>query len=325
MKKNILKNSIITGALCTVLIVPTFAQSVGIMPISAKTDESVSIRHEFDHWSEKYIDELSKKYDIKSLFEDKDLNDAITIEDFKSIVELTIDKEYDNTPDSITREAGVYELTRIWAKETDKNLEKIPVIKMLIYPDTNKIDSKYNHGITVAYMHDIAKGRDTGVFNPKAEVTYGELATLIYNTAKAIETELNSDDQSIVKGKLETRGSYEITDDKVIFDFRLMSHYSQTEELKFSSGQQFEIVIIDENDEEVYRYSDGKAFTEALVFKTIKPGELLKWNDEWDMTDKKGNKLTEGKYKAEIKVLVMEENNEKIEEGELTTIIDFSL
>lgn len=325
MKKNILKNSIITGVLCAVIIVPTFAQSTDIMPVSAKSDESVSIRHEVDHWSEKYINQLSKNYNVDLLFEDKDLNDSITIEDFKNIVKLTIDKEYDNSTDSITREAIVYEITRIWAKETDKNLEKIPVIKMLIYPDTNKINSKYNHGITVAYMHDIAKGRDTGVFDPKAEVTYGELATLIYNTDKAIKTELNSDDQSIVKGKLETKGSYEITDDKVILNFELMSHYAETKELKFSSGQQFEIVIMDENDKEVYRYSDGKAFTEALVFKTIKPGELLKWNDEWDLTNKEGNKLTEGEYKAEIKILVMEEDKGAIEEEELTTIIDFSL
>ncbi len=41
----------------------------------------------------------------------------------------------------------------------------------------------------------------------------------------------------------------------------------------------------------MYRYSDVKFFTMALVYKDINPGESLKWQDEWDMTDKEGQKL----------------------------------
>lgn len=129
-----------------------------------------------------------------------------------------------------------------------------------------------------------------------------------------------------LKQKFETIGSYKIEDDTVIFDFELVSDHSEAKELKFGSGQQFEVVITNEEAEEVYRYSDDKFFTQALVFKTINPGESLKWHDEWDMTNKDGEKLTSGKYKAEIKIMaISEENDEKIDENQLVTVIDFNL
>ena len=112
-------------------------------------------------------------------------------------------------------------------------------------------------------MKGIAKGKDARVFDPKAEVTYGELAALICNTARAIESELESDRQPIIEGKFETRGSYEIKDGKVVFDFELVNHYSEPKQLQFGSGQQYEVVITNEKGEEVYRYSDDKFFTLA--------------------------------------------------------------
>lgn len=293
---------------------------------SAEDTRIIPISYKIDHWSRIYIDQLSNNHDIKSVFGYKDLNTNITVEDFQNFIKLTIDKQYSKTPDSMTRESIVYELTKIWAEKTGQDLDQIPTIKMIIYPDTDKIDAKYNHGITVAYMKDIAKGRDTGIFDAKSNVTYGEAATLVANTEKAIKNELKSDDKPIVAGKFETKGRYEIKDDKVIFDFELMNHYTEAKELQFGSGHQFDLVISNENGEEVYNYSDGKFFTLALIFKTLEPGESIKWQDQWDMTNKKGEELKSGEYKAEIRVMATEKDgDEKIEESQLTTVIDFSL
>lgn len=138
-----------------------------------------------------------------------------------------------------------------------------------------------------------------------------------YDAVKPVEN-------GIAKGNFETRASYEIKDNKVVFNFELMSHYTKAKTLTFGSGQQFEVTITDEKGEEVYRYSDGKFFTMALVYKNIGPGEAIKWQTEWDMTNKEGEKLISGKYKAKIDILANSEI-EKIQEKELTTIIDFSL
>ena len=96
--------------------------------------------------------------------------------------------------------------------------------------------------------------------------------------------------------------------------------------LNFSSGQQFEVTITDEDGNEVYRYSDGKFFTLALVTRTINPGESLKWQDEWDMTNKDGEKVGSGTYKAVITILAIPESDEdKLDESQFTTTIEFSL
>ena len=138
----------------------------------------------------------------------------------------------------------------------------------------------------------------------------------------AIECELKSSKRE----KLETIGDYKIKDNKVVFDFQLVNNFTQTRELQFSSGQQFEIIITNEKGKEVYRYSDGKAFTMALVYKSIKPGELLKWQDEWNMINKEGERLSSGEYQAKISVLATSlEKNEKRAESRLTTIVSFDL
>jgi hypothetical protein len=131
-------------------------------------------------------------------------------------------------------------------------------------------------------------------------------------------------EQSIQNEKLEISANYEIKDGKVVLDFELVNHYAQTNNFEFSSGQQFEVVITDENGEEVYRYSDGKFFTQALIYKDIKPGQSIKWQDVWDMTNKDGELLTSGKYTAEINILAGIKE-EKLDKSQLTTVIEFNL
>lgn len=326
MKKSLLKKTIITGALCTALIVPSFVQGAEVRPTSTEDEGVIPISHGFNHWAQDYIYKLSTGYDVTAIFDDKDLDDTITAEDFQKTVRLTVDQRYDSTPDAVTREAVVYELTKIWAQKTGQDLDSIPVIQMLIYSDTDKIDGKYNHGITVANAKDIAKGKGEGVFDPKAKVTYGEFAVLLNNVDRAIKNEMEQEGPSVEEGLFETKGSYEIQDNKVVFNFELANHYSNAKRLKFGSGQQFEVTITDEKGKEVYRYSDGKFFTMALVYKDIEPGEALKWQDEWDMTNKEGEKLTSGEYTARIKVMVfIEDGDEKIAADQLTTDISFSL
>ncbi len=326
MRSNLLKNTIIAGVLCTALTIPAFAHEMKGQSILLDDKEVIPISAEFQHWSETYVDQLSQRYDTEAIFKDKNPDGTITVQDFQNLVKLVIDKEYGGEPDSLAREAVVHEFARIWAEKTGKDLDNIAVIKMLIYSDTDQIDAKYNHSVTVAYMRNIARGVGGRVFNPKAEVTYGELAALAFNTNNAVENELKPEVQAIAKGRFETKGSYEIKDGEVVLNFELMSHYTEAQELMFSSGQQFEVTITDEQGEEVYRYSDNRFFTMALVHKSIHPGEALTWQDDWDMTNKEGEKLTSGKYKVEIRIMVVtEEDDEIIQESELKTVLNIDL
>jgi len=281
---------------------------------------------EVSHWAQIYVEDLSKNHGVDGIFKDKDLNGIISEEDFQNLVRRVIEEEYDSRLDKISREAVVHELTGIWADKTGQDLDKIPVIKILLYADTEEIEMKYNHGIIIAYMKDIAKGKGKGIFAPKDGVTYGELAALVYNTEIAIKKELKYNEQFRGKGSYETKVGYELQDGKVVFSFQLINCYNVGKQLQFGSGQQFELVISDDQGEEVYRYSDDKFFTMALVYKNIKPGESLSWQDEWDLTDKEGKKVSGGKYHAVINILANPvENVGNIPEEQLVTGIDFTL
>jgi len=316
VKKNIL-SLILVFIILMSLSVPALAQNGDVIPIMAVIER---------HWSQNYVDDLASDYDIDSVFMDKSLDSHITLEDFTDLVRLAIDEDYDGIPDSVAREAVIYECARIWAEQTGKSLDQLPIIKMTLYSDQDKLDSKYMQGVYVAYMREIARGRGNGIFDPKTPATYGELATLISRTIMAIEQETGSAPQPIMAGRFETRANYDINEGKVVFGFELFSHYTHPMSLNFSSGQQFEVTITDEDGNEVYRYSDGKFFTLALVTRTINPGESLKWQDEWDMTNKDGEKVGSGNYKAVITILAIPESDEdKLDESQFTTTIEFSL
>jgi hypothetical protein len=314
---------LVGGALCTALTSQVFAKDASIVPIASEaTIIPISARV---HWADEAISELAQiNGQAHMFFGGKDLNKNITIEDFQNLVKLVINPSYEGAPEALTREAVVHELTKLFANESGLALENIPVIKMIIYQDTEQIDSKYNHSATVAYMKGIAKGKGDGIFAPKANVTYGELAAMINNTKKAIKEQ--APDQSIAAGRFETRASYELQKDKIVFDFELMSHFAEPKELMFGSGQQFEVTVTNEKGEEVYRFSDGKAFTLALIFQTINPGQAFRWQDDWNLTDKEGNRVAAGNYTATIRVLtVSAEEGHEIPEKDLTVVLPFSL
>lgn len=126
---------------------------------------------------------------------------------------------------------------------------------------------------------------------------------------------------------LKLLANYETKDDNVIFDFALVNLSSSPRTVTFLTGQQFEITITDMKGNEVYRFSDGKYFTQAIINRTIQPGGFLAWQDKWDMTDKAGQKVGPGEYKAVITVLAVQEavNAYKFDNSQFTAVIYFYL
>ncbi len=59
-KNNVLKKTIITGALCTALVVPSFAYGRDVLPTSARDIEITPISYKLNHWAEMYIEQLSE-------------------------------------------------------------------------------------------------------------------------------------------------------------------------------------------------------------------------------------------------------------------------
>ncbi|MBI4443267.1 MAG: hypothetical protein HY649_07825 [Acidobacteria bacterium] len=77
-------------------------------------------------------------------------------------------------------------------------------------------------------------------------------------------------------------------------------------ELLFPHAQRFELIIKNEQGEEVYRWSDGRAFALLFGVERFGPGER-NWMAEVPLRTKDGNQLPPGKYTAECWLTTVDE------------------
>ncbi|MEP6508054.1 MAG: BsuPI-related putative proteinase inhibitor [Gemmatimonadales bacterium] len=59
-------------------------------------------------------------------------------------------------------------------------------------------------------------------------------------------------------------------------------------ELQFASGQTHEFVVQDEAGKEVWRWSTGRMFTQAMQNKLVKSKEVATFSENWDAKDMHG-------------------------------------
>ncbi|PKR78323.1 hypothetical protein CEY16_00765 [Halalkalibacillus sediminis] len=115
--------------------------------------------------------------------------------------------------------------------------------------------------------------------------------------------------------QLDFKASVDAEKEKATFSMNLANNEEEDLEMTFSSGQQFEIVVIDpETNEEIYRFSDGRMFTEALETKTIEADGELTWESDWDYTSD-GERVEAKTYDVQVEILPMSINQKNIEEG----------
>ena len=70
--------------------------------------------------------------------------------------------------------------------------------------------------------------------------------------------------------------------DQVRFAFNLANAGSRRVEVKFPSGQTHDIVVLDSTGRELWRWAEGRMFTEARQYRTIAGGDSLVLEDGWD-------------------------------------------
>lgn len=110
--------------------------------------------------------------------------------------------------------------------------------------------------------------------------------------------------------KLEVR-----QEDKGYFSLILENRREEELTVNFKSGQTFEIIVRDESEEEVYRFSDGKMFTQAIVTEIIPPGSQIELKDEWDLMVN-DEKIQPGVYSITGEFLIWTVDNHEVEEDD---------
>ena len=66
------------------------------------------------------------------------------------------------------------------------------------------------------------------------------------------------------------------------FALELTNHKDKLTEVRFANGRTHEFVVLDEQNREVWRWSEGRLFTQALQTKQLQKGEAVRYTAHWD-------------------------------------------
>lgn len=91
--------------------------------------------------------------------------------------------------------------------------------------------------------------------------------------------------------------------------------------LTFPSSQQFEVIIKRASGEELYRYSKGKMFSQALTRVELRPGETKTWETTWNYDETPFQKGET--YTITGKLLPIEVNGKKAAANLFTETISY--
>ncbi|MBI3181645.1 MAG: hypothetical protein HYZ28_05845 [Myxococcales bacterium] len=89
------------------------------------------------------------------------------------------------------------------------------------------------------------------------------------------------------------------------FSFTVANHSGTSRTFRFTSGQQFEIELLDSSGKVVRAWSDGRAFTMALTSLTLAPGQRKSFTGEVELKDRQGA-LLKGTFTARARLTAYE-------------------
>ena len=77
-------------------------------------------------------------------------------------------------------------------------------------------------------------------------------------------------------------------EEAVSFSLHVTNNTAKRLELRFPSGQTHDFVVLDSIGREVWKWSDGRMFTQALQTRNVNRGETISYSDRWDPSGTRG-------------------------------------
>ncbi len=140
---------------------------------------------------------------------------------------------------------------------------------------------------------------------PKTEVRIGEIITgsESVRASKQRETRLPLPAKKrpdYVKGLLRTSLETRTAGDGVKLVFSLTNVSDRELKLTFGSGMRYDFAVYDDRNEEIYRWSNDKIFTQALIETKLKQAESMEFEEEWNRIDNHGERVPDGAYAVRL-------------------------
>ncbi len=70
-------------------------------------------------------------------------------------------------------------------------------------------------------------------------------------------------------------------EEQVSFDFAVVNAGQKKLEVNFRDGQTHELVVLDANGREVWRWSEGRMFTQSMQNRVLRTSDSLRYEEQW--------------------------------------------
>lgn len=209
--------------------------------------------------------------DIKDYFEDVDQNAPYSSELIDLVTAGILDDEGKafNPDATLAREQMIHYIMNAYKYKMGDRFAYIK-IKGGYFADHDKITPEYSGNVDYAAYLKLITGVGQNLFSPKSNATRAEAAVVTSKLMNIVEKQ--SAEIVIVPALTQNKDSLEMV-------VSITNKSQNPVTFNHSSGQKFDFVLYDENDRELYRWSDGKAFTMMLVTSVIKAGETVEYSD----------------------------------------------
>ncbi|UOQ92810.1 BsuPI-related putative proteinase inhibitor [Halobacillus shinanisalinarum] len=137
-------------------------------------------------------------------------------------------------------------------------------------------------------------GGDGDMNNDEQTQNNGENSSPEYNVVSFIE-------------QLTFEANVKASESQVDIQFSLTNEAEEAAILGFNSSQLYEITIVNEAGDTVYKYSEGQVFSQSLTTKELQPGGVLEAKEQVK------KKLEKGQYEARMVFLVTTINDQSLE------------
>jgi len=240
-----------------------------------------------EHWAQSCLDQLDSRYPVSSTLNGYDFDDDINMKDLEALLDCTFGAEVDFA--SCSRQEVVSKLVDVFAERAGINLDDILFVALVPFLDFDEINPDYTRNIMYAYSCGLIKGRGNDMLEPAEILSFGEAFVLLSRLDSMIAEDSFYVDASVIK-----------QDRSINFNFKLLNRSGRDQDLTFASSQIYELVVSDRSGKEVYRYSDNMMFAQMITDKTVAAGDFIPGQVVWDVTDKDGNLLPEGRYSVQV-------------------------
>lgn len=96
-------------------------------------------------------------------------------------------------------------------------------------------------------------------------------------------TSNKSAEQTLKSGSAILTSTFDVQQkgDEVAFTFRVVNASAKNVEVNFSSGQSYDFVVVDSVGREVWRWADGRLFTQSMQNKLLARGKSIDVSETW--------------------------------------------